>query len=539
MKRFFFILLAGAFCATVGAVPAYRGGVPVTLNNGQTVTVYQHGDEYFHYTTLANGEWVKIEDGVMTKVPALTPAQIQQKRNASPLRRMRNQIQTEIPLNIAPKGLIILVNFANLAFQDENDLASMQEMHNGDHYTYNGATGSARKYFMDQSFGQYQPQFDVVGPVTVSKNYAYYGKESIAEGNDAHVDVMISEACALADEQFNVDFSQYDHNNDGFVDFVFFVYAGNQQAEGAPSNTIWPHAYWVYSGYGKTLRFDGKLIDSYACSSELTYTSMGGTTRAGIGTFCHEFSHVLGLPDLYVTQANSDHQTLADWDIMDYGPYNNNGRTPPAYSAYERFFCGWLVPEVINEPGYYTLPELNASQKAYLVSSTGVHNLVGNNPNPTTFYLLENRQRKGWDLYLPGHGMLLTKVQYSYTKWANNVVNDTQSRQGVDLIEAGGTPTSYRQGKTSDAFPRGATDYTEITNYPITDITESISDNGLIAFNFMGSTPVENVWSDENDPIIAVFNTLGQLQTTTDLQSLPRGLYIVKTAKSVRKISIL
>lgn len=468
------------------AVPARRGILTVTQPDGSTIQIIQHGDEHFHYITDINGQWLKQDEtGRYVVTEALTEQQINARRMASPklkaqIRRAQEAVQTEIPLNIAEHGLIILVNFKDLSFKSSNSLAAMQEMHSGDNYTYNGATGSARQYFYDQSMGKYNPQFDVVGPVTVSKNYSYYGAND-SEGYDLYPAEMIIEACKLADSQFNVDFTLYDNNNDNEVDFVYVVYAGYGEADSEKSNTIWPHA-WTLDEAEKSLTIDGKKINTYACSSELSYLG----TREGIGTFCHEFSHVCGLPDLYATN-NATHKTLGKWDILDYGPYNNDGNTPPAYSAYERFFCGWLTPTFINETSDLTLEDIKTSNKAYIFTTSGTPNLKGNDPNPATFYLLENRQQTGWDIGIPGHGMLLTKVAYSYNSWTENTVNNSKSNMGVDIIEADEYAPSYNVssddnlGKATDAFPAGATSYTKITNRSITNIKET---NGVITFTF-------------------------------------------------------
>jgi len=178
---------------------------------------------------------------------------------------------------------------------------------------------------------------------------------------------------------------------------------------------------------------------------------------------------------------------MDDWDIMDAGSYNNNGDTPPAYSAYERFFLGWLTPTVLNTPGKYSLKDLKSSNAAYMITATGKSNLVGNNPNPTEFYLLENRQKTGWDKKPAGSGMMITKVKYSYNKWNENTVNNTASALGVDIIEAGG---AGQYSSATDLFPNGANFFTPYETYPITDITSS---SKIIHFNFMGGAEgIEN-----------------------------------------------
>ena len=535
-----------AFCAVMGsvwAIPARRGGIVKTQPDGSEIVVYQHGDEHFHWMTNEQGEWLHMdEDGFYHVTKALSKEAIAAKRAASPMQvKPKNDVAS--PLNIAPRGLIILVNFADLAFTET--IEEMDSMHNAKNYTrdyeyvYRGNTyqvsseGSARQYFYDASFGQYNPQFDVIGPVTVSREYAYYGKNNVNTQFDQRPWEMIKEACVIADTLLDVDFTQYDNDNDDIVDFVYVIYAGYGEADGGGANTIWPHSYQL-SAAGAYCRLDSVRVDLYACGNEIDYYTKKHT---GIGTFCHEFSHVLGLPDLYTTEGQT-HKTLGEWSILDYGPYNNDGNTPPSYSAYERFFMGWLTPEVIVDSANIRLEELNSSQRALLISTEDKHNLIGNDPKSTKFYLLENRQQQGWDTYLPGHGLMLTYVQYNATRWQENTVNNTSRSMGVDLIEADGkTPNSSGTGylgKATDLFPAGATSYTQITDHAIEDIEEI---DGVIYFKYRGGaieTDVENI--EMPTSVIAIYNILGQKQSTTDIESLASGTYIVVTTTGTRKI---
>lgn len=535
-----------AFCAIMGsvwAIPARRGAIVRTQPDGSEIVVYQHGDEFFHWETNEKGEWLTLDkDGFYQVTEALSKEAIAAKRAASPL-HIAPKEEVATPLNIAPRGLIILVNFADLAFTET--IEEMDSMHNAKNYTrdyeyvYRGNTyqvsseGSARQYFYDASFGQYNPQFDVIGPVTVSREYAYYGKNNVNTQFDQRPWEMVKEACVIADTLLDVDFTQYDNDNDDIVDFVYVIYAGYGEADGGGANTIWPHSYQL-SAAGAYCRLDGVRIDLYACGNEIDYYTKKHT---GIGTFCHEFSHVLGLPDLYTTEGQT-HKTLGEWSILDYGPYNNDGNTPPAYSAYERFFMGWLTPEVIVDSANIRLEELNSSQRALLISTEDKHNLIGNDPKSTRFYLLENRQQQGWDTYLPGHGLMLTYVQYNATRWQENTVNNTSRSMGVDLIEADGkTPNSSGTGylgKATDLFPAGATSYTQITDHAIEDIEEI---DGVIHFKYRGGaieTDVENI--EMPTSVVAIYNILGQKQSTTDLESLTSGTYIVVTTTGTRKI---
>lgn len=535
-----------AFCAIMGsvwAIPARRGAIVRTQPDGSEIVVYQHGDEFFHWETNEKGEWLTLDkDGFYQVTEALSKEAIAAKRATSPLHIVPKE-EVATPLNIAPRGLIILVNFADLAFTET--IEEMDSMHNAKNYTrdyeyvYRGKTyqvsseGSVRQYFYDASFGQYNPQFDVIGPVTVSREYSYYGKNTAATDFDQRPWEMIKEACLLADTVWNVDFTQYDNDGDGKVDFVYVIYAGYGEADGGGANTIWPHSYQL-SAAGVYCQVDGVRVDLYACGNEIDYYTKQHT---GIGTFCHEFSHVLGLPDLYTTEGQT-HKTWGEWSILDYGPYNNDGNTPPSYSAYERFFMGWLTPEVIVDSANIRLEELNSSQRALLISTEDKHNLIGNDPKSTKFYLLENRQQQGWDTYLPGHGLMLTYIQYNYNKWFQNTVNNTAKSMGVDLIEADGkAPNSSGSGylgKATDLFPAGATSYTQITDHAIEDIEEI---DGVIYFTYRGGaieTDVENI--EMPTSVIAIYNILGQKQSTTDIESLASGTYIVVTTTGTRKI---
>ena len=536
MKRTTLIALSCLCMATtLTAVPAYNGPIKITLADNKEATVYQHGDETFHYLTTEDGTWVRLTaDKRLEKVAPLSSEEIALRRQQAAKRPVTHKAT---PTNIAPRGLVILVNFNDLTFRPENTKEAMNAMFNEPNYTYENATGSVRDYFFAQSFGQYDPQFDVVGPVTLSNGMAYYGKNN-RSGSEMNTRYFVQEACELAHEA-GADFSQYDNDNDGVVDFVFIYYAGYNEAESSNEDEIWPH----YSNLDNwvSLTLDGKKISAYACSSELSFSSKD---RAGISTFCHEFGHVLGLPDLYCTDYSSNHKTLGAWDIMDHGSYNNDGRTPPAYSAYERFFLGWLTPTVLNKPATITMSNINDTRQACIITSTGEHNLIGNDPTPNEFYILENRQRRGYDTFLPWHGLMITKINYSYSIWYRNTPNDDPNNQRVDLIEANGKAPERSNGKKSDLFPQGSTFFTPYTGYEITNIKEIAVDgkDSLIVFDFMGGgdsigLATDNI-ADDEERVVAIYNMLGQPQGTTQITALPVGYYVVCTNKQTRKVVV-
>ena len=492
MKRTLIFILLTTLCALAQAKPARRGIIHLEQPDGTTIEARLFGDAFYHYYTTADGQYqLTLNEQGFYERRELMPANEHRARRAQSPRLVAKQKKVGSELNLAPRGLIILVNFADLTFQ--TDIAEIDSMINGLNYkrsyrstdAYNRritikSSGSARQYFHDTSMGQYNPVFDVVGPVTLSQNHSYYGGNDW-QGNDKNPEKMVKEACEAVDDV--VDFSIYDNNNDGYVDFVYILYAGYGEADGAGDDYVWPHNYYLtYSRVSCIV--DGKTVDNYACSNELDYSN---GAHDGIGTFCHEFSHVLGLPDLYVTDNNGTHKTMGMWDILDYGPYNNDGNTPPNYSAYERFFMGWLQPTILNEAANVTLAPLSESNAAGMITASGTHNLVGTNPNPKTFYMLENRQQTGWDEHLPGHGLLITKISYSQSKWEGNTVNNSATSMGVDIIEADGNAPSYNQnnpsngymGKLTDAYPAGSDSFTDVTDYSVTNIDEA---DGIITF---------------------------------------------------------
>ena len=512
MKKIFSILIICLISLSIYAVPAKPGPRVLQQPDGTEITVYAHGDEFHHFYTDKEGRLLsKDSQGkwVIANEQAVSAHKAKAKQGQD--KRLVRQAKQEI--NLAPRGLVILVGYSDKPFTRTRQ--EFDDMLNKKGYNVNGTPGSANDYFMQQSFGKYNPQFDIVGPYTVSHTSSYYAG-SEGDGTE-NVGQLIVDACKLADQD-GTDFTKYDNDGDGKVDFVFVVFSGYGLADYAESfdkdsiACVWPHMFYVsgYDGITSSKRtFDGKKVDRYACTNELTrlgakynkltQTFFGGTeAMCGVATFCHEFSHVCGLPDFYDTDQDrvmygTTYQTLGEWDLMDAGTYNNDGFTPPAYSAYERFYCGWITPTILStEQECYELENLNTNGQAYLISSTGKHNLDGESPSPTTFYLLENRQQvKGsFDEHLPGHGMLLTKVKYSASDWRNNSPNNyKRGQQGVELIEADDERSDY--GDDGDTYPGKSTVTSKqvITGYKLNNITEK---NGLISFRMNRTTACED-----------------------------------------------
>lgn len=347
--------------------------------------------------------------------------------------RVQGLMTTHFPSYGEQRTLVILVEFPNQSFSIENPNDYYSRMLNEEGFSDYGATGSARDYFVENSLGKFIPQFDVYGPVKLENDYSYYG-ENDKWGQDVKPEFLAIDACTLMDDE--IDFSIYDCNKDGFIDNVYIFYAGYGEADGGGSETIWPHS-WDLSIASKTpYYFDGLRLDHYACSNEIKHST---EEPDGIGTFCHEFGHVLGLPDLYATSYTTAY-TPGRWDIMDAGSYNNSSRTPPYYSAFERYALDWLDPEPVREGEKELLP-IHKSNFAYRARALDYNE----------YFLIENRQQEGYDAFLPGHGMLIWHIDYDMAVWDRNTVNNYASHQRVDLIEA--DDIQSRETADGDAFP--------------------------------------------------------------------------------------
>ncbi|MDE6682897.1 MAG: M6 family metalloprotease domain-containing protein [Muribaculaceae bacterium] len=383
---------------------------------------------------------------------------------------------TFFPARGKQKALVILVEYADVKMTLPDAADYFSRMLNEPGFSDYGATGSVADYFRECSSGAFDPEFDLYGPITLSQNRSYYGGNDFY-GRDQRPQEMVIEACRQLEGKG--DFSEYDRDGDGVIDNVFIFYAGEGESNGASSETVWPHSYNL-SGYpGGPYIFNGVALDRYACSYEWDTDHPDG-----VGTFIHEFSHVLGLPDLYATVLVNSF-TPGPWSVLDYGPYNNKGRTPPLYSVYERNALGWIEPIAIESPVDATLYPISTNQGGIIRT-----------PRKEEYYLIENRQKEGWDEYLPGHGMLIWHIDYDRQAWASNGVNNNYGHQRVDLIEADWEETLAT--RAGDAFPgtAGITEFTDDTRpsmvtwegerlgLPLTSIAEY--SDGSVKFKISG-----------------------------------------------------
>ena len=431
LKRSMVVALLLMFVVVaVNAVPA-RPGVKrmLTLVDGSTVSAKLVGDEYGHYWLGVDGKAYQAVDGkrvyqVIETKETLEKSKMRRKSaNQQRMKRMpgRKEAGETNGYQGKKKGLVILVNFnGNVKFQKGHDKAMYERIANEKNFKEGDFEGSVYDYFLAQSRGKFELTFDVVGPVQVSKAYNYYG-QNIGD-NDRYPGKMVVEALKLADSQVN--YADYDWNKDGEVDQVYIIYAGYSENDYDDPNTIWPHEWNLQDSGEGSIELDGVKIDTYACGGELD----GITDEiAGIGTMCHEFSHCLGFPDFYDVNYSGG-QGMFRWDLMDSGSYNGNGFLPAGYTSYERWVAGWLDPI-----------ELDAAQVVNgmrALEDGGESYIVYNQGNTNEYFMLENRQKVGWDGDIPGEGLLILHVDYNERVWKDNEPNVEINHQRMTWIPA-------------------------------------------------------------------------------------------------------
>lgn len=461
MKRWFTLWVVLFVVLSAMAVPA-KPGVwrTISLTDGTQVKVQLVGDEFMHYYQSADGTRY-LYDAASATYQVYSDSQFSNSRRKAVARRAKanNRRAVRRKANVTnifqgtKKGLIILAQFTDSKFQSGHDRALYNKIANAENYTDNGFKGSVKDYFKAQSAGQFELDFDVVGICQLKNPCSYYGGNDAYTGDDLHAGEMVAEACQWAATQ-GVDFSKYDWDGDGEVDQVFVLYAGKGEANGGAVSTVWPHEYALsYSDYGKSLSLSGVIVDTYACSAELN----GYGKLDGIGTFCHEFSHCMGFPDLYDT-GYSGWFGMGDYDLMCAGNYNGDGKCPAGYSAYEKHECGWLTYQDVTN----IEEDLNvAGLKA--ISEDGGAYVLKNKAHEDEYYIVENRQNTGWDAYLPSEGVMITHVDYDANIWLYNTPNAPgeyydehdnvyyNDHQRLTIFRAGRSTSD--DGVTSDLYP--------------------------------------------------------------------------------------
>ncbi len=510
MKKIVSTLMLLSVAIMLHAIPAKPGQwKTIRLADGSTLRVELRGDEH--------ARWYQAEDGRMfvkaqnaDYYVATTTAAIQQKaikhrtttakhysKRAKAMKKAQNPI-----FQGARKGLIIMAQFQDTKFAAGHDVALYNKIANQLNYKENGFYGSISDYFRHQSNGQFELSFDVKGVVTLPQNMAYYGGND-SDGDDMRPAQMVIDALEAVKAEINL--ADYDWDGDGEVEEVFVLYAGKGEANGGSDDTVWPHMWSVVAGTGNYWTYNGYRVDTYACSAELN----GYNELDGVGTFCHEFSHCMGFPDMYDTSYGGNYG-MGDYDLMCGGSYNGNGRYPANYSAYERAECGWI--ELTELTGTGSVTNLACS------NDHGPGYVVYNQAHKDERFIIENRQRTGWDTYIPKSGLMIHYIDYDATVWEYNIPNTICDYSSYATQDPGNADywRNYKNdhqrlcffhadnnAKSDNIYPYGArdsltnrstpagrlyhanSDGTKYMNIAITKITQNY--NGTMSFNYAPS----------------------------------------------------
>ena len=555
MKRILISAVLTLCAAMTFAIPAKKSWKVVSQSDGTTIKVSQAGDEHLHYYITEDNVpiykaadnrycYLTIENGklhnsgvlahesaarsakelqVMNTIHDLAPIarQMAAKKRSAAKRCVRpDRLPSKDDISVfkgSKKALVILAAFSDKSFSKGDDaiVKFYDEVLNQEGYSQNGAAGSVHDYFKDMSRGEFDLTFDIVGPVKVSKSATYYGGPSPIMGGTDHIGEFITEAIKKADEKCDIDWKKYDWDDDGEVEQVFVLYAGYGQATGGPTGTIWPNAWTLDEALQNSdgnggFSIDGVFINQYACSNELYLDS--GTVPMGLGVFCHEFSHCMGLPDMYDTNYGST-PTMGDWDLLAGGSYNGPhgiGWCPAGWTSYERAYAGWLE-----------LTELKAGDiikgMTSLEEADGKAYVIYNDNHKDEYYLLENHKGMGWDKYTPENGLLIIHVDYDKDLFDNNIVNskgEFTPAEGYDRYFTNDhprmAPFSRVRSIQNDTYfytypmdaPRGVVDSLTDTSKPAAELYNALADGSKL----MGK-PVYNIEKDDDGNISFTFMT--------------------------------
>ena len=555
MKRILISAVLSLCAAMTFAIPAKKSWKVVSQSDGTIIKVSQAGDEHLHYYITEDNVpiykaadnrycYLTIENGklhnsgvlahesaarsakelqVMNTIHDLAPIarQMAAKKRSAAKRCVRpDRLPSKDDISVfkgSKKALVILAAFSDKSFSKGDDaiVKFYDEVLNQEGYSQNGAAGSVHDYFKDMSRGEFDLTFDIVGPVKVSKSATYYGGPSPIMGGTDHIGEFITEAIKKADEKCDIDWKKYDWDDDGEVEQVFVLYAGYGQATGGPTGTIWPNAWTLDEALQNNdgnggFSIDGVFINQYACSNELYLDS--GTVPMGLGVFCHEFSHCMGLPDMYDTNYGST-PTMGDWDLLAGGSYNGPqgiGWCPAGWTSYERAYAGWLE-----------LTELKAGDiikgMTSLEEADGKAYVIYNDNHKDEYYLLENHKGMGWDKYTPENGLLIIHVDYDKDLFDNNIVNskgEFTPAEGYDRYFTNDhprmAPFSRVRSIQNDTYfytypmdaPRGVVDSLTDTSKPAAELYNALADGSKL----MGK-PVYNIEKDDDGNISFTFMT--------------------------------
>ncbi len=606
MKKFLLSAIAAMFMALpTFASKANSEPFKVKQADGTELTVVLHGDEHFHwYSTVdgvilarADGQFFVAQianDGAIVATEQLAHNAQQRSASEASLAAKQNLNLFNTPKAVArreamrvqqtgragynyfphkgsPTAVVILAKFNDTEFYLPNPVKSFEQYFNGDEQKdfgngENRNYGSVKKYFTDMSDGQFTPNFKIVGPVTLPQSMEYYGANT-GGSKDVNYRQFVKDACTEASKLQSFDNADFDSDRDGCVDLVAIIFAGfGENNDPTDENTLWPKTSLQDFG-----TYNGKSVKTAMMISELnakkSLLGSGGSYSTpqinGVGVFCHEMSHTMGLPDFYSTTSpanEKDNQELEYWSIMDGGENVNNGYCPTAYTAFERKHMGWRDYVEMEDGKTYSLKTADKGELGH----------VYYNPNTLAsgrvadYFVFENVQNKGWNTKLPGHGLIAYRVSLrnnnmQYNTPINNIVGDP----GFTLVPADGCVlnsyntksfSAYKSSMAADPFPgtlkvttllakqnlpnfawRDAPKDNKMGLYNIVEDTESTHE---VSFRFVAdvtTSGLQNVVTDAPSSIDNRIFSIDGICLGTDLSVLPKGLYIIGGKKVVKQ----
>lgn len=606
MKKFLLSAIAAMFMALpTFASKANSEPFKVKQADGTELTVVLHGDEHFHwYSTVdgvilarADGQFFVAQianDGAIVATEQLAHNAQQRSASEASLAAKQNLNLFNTPKAVArreamrvqqtgragynyfphkgsPTAVVILAKFNDTEFYLPNPVKSFEQYFNGDEQKdfgngENRNYGSVKKYFTDMSDGQFTPNFKIVGPVTLPQSMEYYGANT-GGSKDVNYRQFVKDACTEASKLQSFDNADFDSDRDGCVDLVAIIFAGfGENNDPTDENTLWPKTSLQDFG-----TYNGKSVKTAMMISELnakkSLLGSGGSYSTpqinGVGVFCHEMSHTMGLPDFYSTTSpanEKDNQELEYWSIMDGGENVNNGYCPTAYTAFERKHMGWRDYVEMEDGKTYSLKTADKGELGH----------VYYNPNTLAsgrvadYFVFENVQNKGWNTKLPGHGLIAYRVSLrnnnmQYNTPINNIVGDP----GFTLVPADGCVlnsyntksfSAYKSSMAADPFPgtlkvttllatqnlpnfawRDAPKDNKMGLYNIVEDTESTHE---VSFRFVAdvtTSGLQNVVTDAPSSTDNRIFSIDGICLGTDLSVLPKGLYIIGGKKVVKQ----
>lgn len=544
MRKLICISLLILATAAIMAVPAKRGlWSTITLSDGTKVRVELRGDEHLRYLQAEDGTCYIKKNGVYERVDLAT-LQARDVKNRS----RRKVIYASTADGLGKYGQmslgalpsigeytipVVMVQFSDMAFQSTTTIEKMKRYYNEEGYSdEEGCVGSVRDYFVAQSHGMFVPTFDVVGIVTLSKSYKYYGENGKDDLYDLHLDDLPGDVINAAIEQLGVDFSKYvvpagDANHSEGVPLLAMFYAGPGEAtefDEFAEDYLWP-CEWDDVDDITEGNYVGIHFNSFFIGNELYYDKK----LMGIGVFCHEMSHALGLPDFYVTDYSYEGDYAFDlWSIMDSGPYVCDTYAPVGYMAYEKSYMGWLKLKEFGDAEEVTLqsPLGTAENSAYIIRNSNTETFIFENHQPDTWY------PSAW-----GSGVMVSRFAYNKQKWYINTVNNVQSAKRALMLTANNAILPY-DFSPQNLYGNGVNSIQSLKTLSGEDKDVNISnivknDDGTITLTV--NHTANGISTIQKHPEPKMYYTLQGCYAGNDYQQLHPGIYIVNGQKVVKK----